>query len=289
MRTLWLAAPGLIGLGFVAGLWAADNDPTAPLSPSADTTASAVADAAANPFSSPDTPASLADLHRLVLEERAARERLGLQVEALQRDLAGLRRAANGAASRTNEAAQTAADVAQQPAQSRASTLREHEALTALGIDTGRAERLRQRLEATEMERLYLRDRAQREGWLDTERYAKESRALDGKGDVYRNELGEHDYDRFLFMTGRPNRVLVERVLANSPGERAGLSAEDVILRYDNKRIHTPTDLTTLTLAGQTGEPVRVEVQRGERRFELFLPRGPIGIHLGQDLQEPSP
>lgn len=163
------------------------------------------------------------------------------------------------------------------------------DALQAGGFSEGEAERLRERWETSEMERLYLRDRATREGWLATPRYAEEIRALSARSDGLRDELGEDRYDWFLYASGQFNRVLVADVLAGSPAREAGLQRGDALLRYGEARVFEPNALQRETTLGTAGESVRVEVQRGGERRVVVLPRGPIGVRTYVDRVRPEP
>jgi len=76
--------------------------------------------------------------------------------------------------------------------------------LAKAGLETDEIERLRENYEAMELDELYLRDQAVREGWLNGSRYRRELRDLK---EQLREDLGEEDYDRMLFATGQKNRV----------------------------------------------------------------------------------
>lgn len=162
------------------------------------------------------------------------------------------------------------------------------EALQAGGFSEGEAERLRERWEGAEMERLYLRDRATREGWIATPRFFEESRALDARMQGLRDEIGEDRYDWFLYASGQFNRVVVAAVLAGSPAREAGLQPGDALLRYGERRVFEPDELQRATTAGRAGESVRVELLREGERRTLTLPRGPIGINLYVDRARPE-
>jgi len=162
--------------------------------------------------------------------------------------------------------------------------------LVAAGFRREDVERLRARTDQLDLERIYLRDRAIREGWLDTPRFAQETQAIDAERTGLRGEFDESLYDWMLFSTGQPNRVGVAEVLAGSAAESVGLAQGDVIVRYDDRLVMNVQDLLGATHEGRAGEPVAVEVQRaGERDpVRLFLPRGPIGVRISPVLMEPN-
>jgi hypothetical protein len=157
--------------------------------------------------------------------------------------------------------------------------------LVELGTAAGDVARLREAYEQNQMEVLYLRDRATRGGWMGTPRYHGELRKLETALHV---ELGDTDYDLLRFATGRPNRVVVAGVFADSPAERAGLQDGDTILRYGEDAIFTPQDLRRATSEGRAGTTVAVDVLRGEDPHRLYLPRGPLGAQLQAERRPPE-
>jgi hypothetical protein len=163
--------------------------------------------------------------------------------------------------------------------------------LLAAGFDRQAIEQFRARLDEIELQRLELRDQATREGWLDTPRFADESRSLFGEIVGLRDEFEEPLYDWVLYATGHPNRVAVSDVIAGGAGESAGLLPGDVILRYDDRLMLSVGELRDATTQGRAGELVAVEVQRegdsAPRR--VFVPRGPIGIEIAPAALQPAP
>ena len=116
------------------------------------------------------------------------------------------------------------------------------------------------------MQQMALDDRARREGWFNTPRYFEEVRALDSGPESVRNYLGDEAYDRYLYATGRPNRLSVQSVIATSPAEQAGLMQGDVILSYGDQRVFSTAQLIDLRSSGAQGEPVLMQILRnGER------------------------
>ncbi len=154
------------------------------------------------------------------------------------------------------------------------------EALAALGIDESVTQRIKVREEKQEMDHLYLRDTAIREGWFGTEKYFEETQDLDQTGDVYREELGDENYDRYLFKTGQSNRVKVLSVISSSPAANIGIEQNDIIVQYDHEIIFSWSDLTQATTNGDAGQEVSIVIQRNGAEMEFFIPRGPLGIRL---------
>jgi len=165
------------------------------------------------------------------------------------------------------------------------------ERLVAAGFRREDVTRLRARLDEIQLKRLYLRDQATREGWIGTPRFAQESRALFGELVGLRTEFDEPLYDWVLYSTGHPNRVAVREVISGSAGAAAGLLRGDVIVRYDDQLMLSPSELRDATSQGRAGELVELEVQReGESTpLRIFVPRGPIGITLAPTAVQPAP
>ena len=160
--------------------------------------------------------------------------------------------------------------------------------LVAAGVDPGTAAEIMRSQSRLEMQRLELRDQASREGWLNSDRFFEELRELGGDAGALRDEIGDDAYDRFLYLTGQPNRVVVASLIDGSPAQLAGIEAGDVVLDYADSRVFGYTELRDATRAGQRGEYVLVRVQRGPSTLELSVPRGPLGVRLEVDRVDPD-
>ena len=113
-------------------------------------------------------------------------------------------------------------------------------------------------------------------------------RDLNGDVASLRAEIGDEAYDRFLYLTGQPNRVVIDSVIADSPAQQAGLQAGDVVINYADGRIFSWVDLRDATRAGQRGEYIIMRVQRDGELFELNVPRGPLGVRMEMEQIEPG-
>jgi len=97
-----------------------------------------------------------------------------------------------------------------------------------------------------------------------------------------REKLGDDYYERYLEANGFPTAVGVRSVLDGSPGSNAGLQAGDRIVSYDGNRVFNIRELNGLTVLGDEGKSVLIEVERDGNPVQITLPRGPIGITGGR-------
>jgi S1-C subfamily serine protease len=138
------------------------------------------------------------------------------------------------------------------------------------------------------MQEIYLRNQATREQWLDSPRFAQELAQIEAQRTSVREQIGDDAYDRYLFALGNPNRVRVEEVLLDSEAAQVGLQAGDMILRYGDSRIFAPDELVTGTHSGTAGEAVQLDIIRNGERFQVEVPRGPLGLHVAATRGAPA-
>jgi hypothetical protein len=227
---------------------------------------------------------------------RRANERLRAELvsesalrEALQGELEELRQKLADAVEATP---QVAVDPSRSQSKDRDETARlqwfDEALLLEAGLTPAEIEALRERFEGIEMERLYLRDEATRDGWLNTHRYRKSAGELEVAFHALRNDFGDEVYDWLLFASGRNNRVAVGGVLEDSPAAEAGLESGDLIISYDGARIFGARELQMATTGGEAGRLVVLEFYRGGERVRVYVPRGPLGIRLGEQTRRPG-
>lgn len=96
-----------------------------------------------------------------------------------------------------------------------------------------------------------------------------------------RTELGTDAYERYLEATGQPTSVSVFEVIDSSAGQAAGLQTGDEIVGYNGERVYSLRDLQALTIAGEPGETVAVDIVRDGQPMQIYMPRGPLGITGG--------
>jgi hypothetical protein len=155
------------------------------------------------------------------------------------------------------------------------------ENLVKAGLDEELAADIIRRRNEMDMKILELRDRASRDGYLDTERYAGELNELREQDIPLRDEIGDEYYDRYLYASRQSNRVRVASVMMGSPAEMSGMKDGDLILNYDDRRIFNWSELQEATSRGERGEYVNVTVLRNGQLLNLWVPRGPLGVRLG--------
>jgi len=159
-------------------------------------------------------------------------------------------------------------------------------ALLATGLSEPEVARLESLFEESELQVLYLRDRATREGWAGTPRFLQEVFELRAG---LRANVGDETFDWLLYATQRANRVAVRSVLSTGPAAQAGIRTGDLILRYDGKTIFKWGELQQATMQGEAGRSVPVEVMSEDGQVRrLTVPSGPLGIQLGAVLQPPQ-
>jgi hypothetical protein len=149
--------------------------------------------------------------------------------------------------------------------------------LLDVDMDANDITRVRRHFDAHQLEILFLRDRATREGWMHKPRFANEMQNLNGR---LREEAGDADYDALLWATGRPNRVELAALLGGSPAVAAGLEDGDIVLRYDDQEIYHALALQHATRTGDAGSTVSIDVLRGDEELRVYVPRGPLGAQL---------
>lgn len=215
-----------------------------------------------------------ADLEFERLARRALAEEVALLRRALEADraLAAHEVAARPAAEPDVESKPPLTDAQASAAEKPGAAAFDAPALVTAGLPELDAERLRERWEAHELEKLELSNLALREGWrrkrLRQERFALEA--------GLRAELGD-EWDAYLYATGKENRLRLSEVLADSAASSAGFEKGDLILSYNRQRIYDPGELRRASAACGVGAYVAVEVIRDGNLDTLRAPCGPLG------------
>jgi hypothetical protein len=223
----------------------------------------------------------LASLRQQLNQERQAREQLRARLETLQIRVEGLEHA------RSADTEATKSVIPSLPADTVPVVKSSVQSLIEAGISEEQAIWLQERLDETELRQLYLRDRATREGWLNSSRYHKERQQYLNTVTKLRDEVDNDVYDRLLYALGRANRVVIKDVIQNSVAGQYGLQGGDSIIEYDGQRIFNSNELSSLVTQGGSGVMTLVRVKRGGEILDIYLPRGPLGIRMSATRIQP--
>ena len=159
--------------------------------------------------------------------------------------------------------------------------------LVKAGLSLDLAADIVRRRNEIDLQILELRDRAAREGYLNSARYTRELSDLQALKTSLRDEIGDDYYDDYLYQSGQSNRVRVASVMTGSSAELAGMRDGDMVLSYDDNRMFSWTELQEATTRGERGEYVNVSVLRNGQLINLWVPRGPLGVRLGSARVQP--
>ena len=155
------------------------------------------------------------------------------------------------------------------------------------GIDSTIAEDIVRRKNSIELKRLELQNRAERDNYINTQRYFDELDDINKQDINLREELGDESYDEYLYNSKQNNRIRITSVMLGSASEQSGIQKGDVVLSYDNKRMFSWQELKAATTEGQLGEFVSISIVRNGEVYSFSVPRGPLGTQLGATRFEP--
>ncbi len=154
------------------------------------------------------------------------------------------------------------------------------EDLITAGVNPELAEDILRRISQQEYRRLQLQNLISRGTQEEKRYYRKELRELTTNPISLRDELGEAQYDNYLYSSGQNNRVKISSIMAGSPAETAGFETGDVILSYDSKKVLNWNDLRKITREGDINSYTNVEVLRDGQPMMLVVSRGTLGVKL---------
>ena len=100
------------------------------------------------------------------------------------------------------------------------------------------------------MERLNLRYEMVREGGIDREEYRESIAKLPSTREILQTTYGDDAYDRYLYASGRTNRLVVRDVYQGSAAAEMGLLPGDIVLAWDNQRVYNSRDLMKIATNG---------------------------------------
>lgn len=161
--------------------------------------------------------------------------------------------------------------------------------LVAAGFAPDRAEAMLSRLDELALERLRLQHAANvTEDSAERRRLRNERAQLGRETTVIREEFGDADYDRFLYASGKSNRVKVRNVLRGSAAAGVDMQAGDLLVSLDGERLFGIRDLISRTRNSPATESFPLVIERDGQRFETFVPGGPLGVRVESARAEPG-
>jgi hypothetical protein len=104
----------------------------------------------------------------------------------------------------------------------------------------------------------------------------------------FRRDFGDEAYDVLRYGSHQTNRAQVEEVVAGSPAQAAGFQPGDAVLSYDGQRVFSQDELAALVRRTLGRGTIVVEVERGGRRTNLYVPHGQMGIVISGGSLPPS-
>lgn len=284
-----------VSIGILIGV-AIGREPERPTSPSGPSqTETPATPLTVNPASPPSEAVdaqnygtAIAQLKDTLAQEQILRQMLEKQVAALADKLDAMTESKTGTGNAENARPEKITRTGKRATPDPSAGWINPQLLVDAGMVESDVKRVTDLYETMEMDRLVLRDQAMREGWMGSDRFRNEMDNLDQRVENLRNDLGDGAYDALLYASGRPNRVYVSGTLGNSPAAQAGIQAGDAILRYAGERIYSWTDLRQATGKGDANEVVPVEIDRNNKRLEIYVKRGPLGVRLDQQSVKPN-
>jgi len=160
--------------------------------------------------------------------------------------------------------------------------------LIAAGINPDEADDILRRIGQQDFRRLELQNLIQRSDSTQRRQYSKELRELNKNKISLRSEMGDENYDQYLYASDQNNRVKIRSVMTGSPAESSGFKPEDIILSYDNKKILSWPDIRAATIEGEIGSYISVEILRDGETLNLTVPRGTLGVELDATQVDPE-
>lgn len=161
------------------------------------------------------------------------------------------------------------------------------DALVSAGFTANQADEIVRLADETTYARLQLRYEALREQW-NPGQLREAAAALPSLRETLTEDYGEAAYDRYLYATGQPNRVIVRSTLQGSPAEVAGIRNGDTLYAVDDTRVYANADLLRIAASGDVGEQIPVTVLRDGERLNLYIPRGPLGLTSRRGFSDPE-
>lgn len=219
-------------------------------------------------------------LEQIVAEEREARLALEDTLAMLFEELERLESGGSGAVRRSDQATTVseARPARGRQARNESEWMRDYqERRVGRLVDGGFSENEARRVLQQESEAAFKAMQLEWEALRNGEAVDPFSRANNPQS-ILRESLGDDAYARYLEAQGQSTAINVTQVLSGSPGSDAGLQPGDQVVSYSGERVFNVMELRDLSMQGDPGEDVVIEVDRDGVRMQLTVPRGPIGI-----------
>ena len=77
--------------------------------------------------------------------------------------------------------------------------------------------------------------------------------------------------------------VYVKKVVEMSPGQKAGIKAGDILIKFDHKKVNAPEQVGRILSNKKTGDVIKLVVNRNGRKksFHAKLENSPMGLKVG--------
>lgn len=259
-------------IGAGATLWFRDAEPRSDAAPRFDKPSEVAAFDAAAPVEK-----RLAALEQALGIERQARQLLQEELVVLTAEIERLSAddPLDAGTNAGDPVVTTAATSASRGSRRRSDPALRLDRLVEAGFTPGEAQNILRRESELQMEALQERYEARRAGEPVSFNRGSTANAL-------REELGDAGYERYLTANGRPTRVSVSSVMDGSPALAAGMRPGDQIVGYDGRRVFSMNEITRMTMEGEAGQNVLVDIEREGVLMQIAMPRGPLGITGGR-------
>ncbi|MGE0624195.1 MAG: PDZ domain-containing protein [Pseudomonadales bacterium] len=160
------------------------------------------------------------------------------------------------------------------------------ERLVDAGVNPTDAAEIVAEVDQLTLERLQLRFEATRDGRLNTPEYREAISEIPSAREYVQDTYGSDVYDRYLYASGRPNRVVVTDVLRDSPAQQIGLRPGDVLIGLGDERIYSTRDIMAIASSGTGNLPLTV--RRDGQLLQYYVDAGPLGIRSHSGYENPD-
>jgi hypothetical protein len=242
----------------------------------------------------PEVAEVLIRLEEALIEQAARTEALANKVERLEAQRALLAHAVAGGPGSGEAAAEngTEAEAEEETESPRSFFGRRRDPvsvdrLVEAGMRPSEASEIVAAVDQIAYDRMKLRFEATRDGTLNSAEYRKALADIPDVRQFVQEEYGDDAYDKYLYASGRPNRVIVTDVLQESPAQQLGLEAGDVLVALNDQRIYSSRDI--MAIASESNGSVPLTVRRGDQILRYYVEPGPLGVRSRWGFENPDP